>query len=319
MNNAAGDKKPTKGGSVQNAGGVGGLLKEGDWYPTYDANGNIMQKLDGAGAMVMNVDYDPFGRTLGHSGSISPVGEYGFSTKPYVTELHCYYYGYRYYDPLSGRWQSRDPIGEAGHEILKPSFRNTLLLLSQLNSSRDAVRVQLEYLRVRLSDFSSLSPHEFEMLYAEFLEGLTELSRLSQMKQVIEDGLYPDNFNSEYSSYRFLHNNGIDYIDVNGEWGFVGAFVAIATAYVVANIIAEGIEAVAAGDTLLRMDNSCVTQGGSIGNPAFSSQMNDVQDAVHEIAEGCPNTSLTGPAGVPARLAEAVGAAANAIMKACGN
>jgi hypothetical protein len=33
-------------GSMQGAGGVGGLLKEGNYYPVYDANGNIMQKLD---------------------------------------------------------------------------------------------------------------------------------------------------------------------------------------------------------------------------------------------------------------------------------
>lgn len=30
-------------------------------------------------------------------------------TRPRVT-----YYGYRYYDPVTGRWPSRDPIGEAG-------------------------------------------------------------------------------------------------------------------------------------------------------------------------------------------------------------
>jgi RHS repeat-associated protein len=110
MNNAAGDEEPTKGGSMQNAGGVGGLLKEGDWYPTYDANGNVMQKLDGTGTAEMSVDYDPFGNII--SGSL--VGEYGFSTKPLVEGLDWYYYGYRYYDPLSGRWQSRDPMGERG-------------------------------------------------------------------------------------------------------------------------------------------------------------------------------------------------------------
>ena len=27
-------------------------------------------------------------------------------------------YGYRYYDPLTGRWPSRDPIGERGHRLL---------------------------------------------------------------------------------------------------------------------------------------------------------------------------------------------------------
>ena len=42
-------------------------------------------------------------------------------------------------------------------------------------------------------------------------------------------------------------------------------------------------------------------------------------DGVYHIATGCPITSLTGPAGVSGRLAEAVGTAANAVMGACGN
>jgi RHS repeat-associated protein len=95
-------------GSFQGAGGIGGLLKEGSLYPTYDANGNIMQKLDGNGATVMNVAYDPFGNTI--SGTL--VGEFGFSTKPFVEGPDWYYYGFRYYDPVTGRWPSRDPWGE---------------------------------------------------------------------------------------------------------------------------------------------------------------------------------------------------------------
>ncbi|MEO0511224.1 MAG: RHS repeat-associated core domain-containing protein [Verrucomicrobiota bacterium] len=97
-------------GSMQGAGGVGGLLKEGDLYPTYDANGNIMQKLDGSGTVVMNVDYDSYGNII--SGTL--VGEYGFSTKPLVEYIDWYYYGFRYYDPVTGRWPNRDPIGERG-------------------------------------------------------------------------------------------------------------------------------------------------------------------------------------------------------------
>jgi RHS repeat-associated protein len=105
-------------GSMQGAGGVGGLLKETkneapgttNRYALYDANGNIMQKLDGTGAAVMSVDYDPFGNII--DGTL--VGEYGFSTKPLVDDLDWYYYGFRYYDPVTGRWPSRDPIGERG-------------------------------------------------------------------------------------------------------------------------------------------------------------------------------------------------------------
>jgi RHS repeat-associated protein len=114
---------------MQGAGGVGGLLKEGDRYPTYDANGNIMQKLDGAGAMVMNIDYDPFGNII--NGSL--VGEYGFSTKPLVKGLDWYYYGYRYYDPVAGRWPSRDPIGEAGWLVHQRWSGNFGVSLAELN------------------------------------------------------------------------------------------------------------------------------------------------------------------------------------------
>ena len=37
-----------------------------------------------------------------------------FSTKYFDPETAFSYYGYRYYDPVTGRWPSRDPIGERG-------------------------------------------------------------------------------------------------------------------------------------------------------------------------------------------------------------
>jgi len=69
-----------------------------------------MQKLDGNGVTVINVAYDPFGNII--SGTL--VGEYGFSTKPFVVGPDWYYYGFRYYDPVTGRWPNRDPIEERG-------------------------------------------------------------------------------------------------------------------------------------------------------------------------------------------------------------
>jgi RHS repeat-associated protein len=42
-----------------------------------------------------------------------------FSTKYYDWETGLYYYGYRYYDPSTGRWLSRDPINEAGFNAAK--------------------------------------------------------------------------------------------------------------------------------------------------------------------------------------------------------
>ena len=107
-------------GTLQGAGGVGGLLKESEYnsnfqllhssYSLYDANGNITQKLDREGETVMSVAYDPFGNII--EGKL--VGDYGFSSKPLIENLDWYYYGFRYYDPVTGRWPSRDPLGEFG-------------------------------------------------------------------------------------------------------------------------------------------------------------------------------------------------------------
>ena len=53
-------------GSMQGAGGVGGLLavtdSTGTYYPTYDGNGNVSEYLDTTGTFVAHYEYDPFGR-----------------------------------------------------------------------------------------------------------------------------------------------------------------------------------------------------------------------------------------------------------------
>jgi RHS repeat-associated protein len=108
-------------GSLQGAGGVGGLLavtvhngfSNTNYCPSYDGNGNIVAwTLEGQTVPVARREYDAFGNTLVEQGS-SP-STFGFSTKLQDAETGLYYYGYRYLEPLTGRWLSRDPIGEDG-------------------------------------------------------------------------------------------------------------------------------------------------------------------------------------------------------------
>ena len=105
-------------GSMQGAGGVGGLLavtdSTGTYYPTYDGNGNVSEYLNSAGTVVAHYEYDPFGRTTLATGSKPNDFAHRFSTKPLDLATGLYYYGYRWYDPMTGRWPSRDPIGERG-------------------------------------------------------------------------------------------------------------------------------------------------------------------------------------------------------------
>lgn len=80
---------------------------------SYDGNGNIVAwtKSNGS-APTSRREYDAFGNTLVSEGT-SP-STFGFSTKMQDVETGLYYYGYRFYDPVTGRWPSRDPIEEQG-------------------------------------------------------------------------------------------------------------------------------------------------------------------------------------------------------------
>ena len=105
-------------GSDQGAGGVGGLLwvatPAAAYAPGYDGNGNVLIWVDMAsGAIAGRRDYGAFGEPLQAEGVAREL-PFGFSTKYLDGEGGLYYYGYRYYNPSTGRWPSRDPLEEDG-------------------------------------------------------------------------------------------------------------------------------------------------------------------------------------------------------------
>jgi len=107
----------------QDAGGIGGLVgveviggtNSGYYVPICDHNGNIHKVIDASdGSVVANYEYSPFGVLIGEWGPKKDVCPFRFQTKYYDHETQLYYYGYRYYDPASTKWLTRDPLGEAG-------------------------------------------------------------------------------------------------------------------------------------------------------------------------------------------------------------
>jgi RHS repeat-associated protein len=118
-------------GSMQGAGGVGGLLCESqisnsqisNYHPTYDGNGNVSEYLTATGTTAAHFEYDPFGNTVVNTDTGNQF-TYRFSTKPRDQETGLYYYGYRYYDPTTGRWPSRDPIRERGGSNMYGFLKN---------------------------------------------------------------------------------------------------------------------------------------------------------------------------------------------------
>ena len=117
-------------GTPQGAGGVGGLLcstlqdyensTTHSCYPAFDGNGNISAWVAENGSLLARMDYSPFGQLIAQY-KFTQTGDdtltrlpFGFSTKYTDKETGLLYYGFRYYDPVTGRWRSEDPIGELG-------------------------------------------------------------------------------------------------------------------------------------------------------------------------------------------------------------
>ena len=111
-------------GSLQGAGGVGGLLVASEilngvvlnsYLPAFDGNGNMAALVKaGDGTESARYEYGPFGEVIRMTGTMAKANPFRFSTKYQDDETDLVYYGYRYYNASVGRWLSRDPINEDG-------------------------------------------------------------------------------------------------------------------------------------------------------------------------------------------------------------
>ncbi len=111
-------------GSMQGAGGVGGLLWDKEFaagaavdahFAALDGNGNVSALVRASdGAETGRYEYGPFGEPVRQTGTYAGMNPFRFSTKYTENESGLLYYGYRYYNPTTGRWPNRDPIEEEG-------------------------------------------------------------------------------------------------------------------------------------------------------------------------------------------------------------
>ena len=102
-------------GSIQGAGGVGGLLfiticHSAIGYSDsrcYDGNGNVMALVSmSGGTNCAAYEYGPFGEVIRATGPMAKANPFRFSTKYQDDETDLLYYGYRYYNASTGRWNS---------------------------------------------------------------------------------------------------------------------------------------------------------------------------------------------------------------------
>jgi RHS repeat-associated protein len=103
-------------GSIQDAGGIGGLLARTDPNGStfYHANqmGNVTALMDNYQNIVGRYLYSPAGRLLGMWGPMAPANEMRFSSMPDYHGIAGY--PFRFYFTDLQRWSNQDPIQERG-------------------------------------------------------------------------------------------------------------------------------------------------------------------------------------------------------------
>ena len=93
-------------------------------YYAHDGNKNVSEVFGVDDAIVAHYEYAPFGAVTTHRGTSAATNPWRFSSEYAEDDTMTVYYNYRHYEPIFGRWFSRDPIEEAGGENLYMSFFN---------------------------------------------------------------------------------------------------------------------------------------------------------------------------------------------------
>jgi RHS repeat-associated protein len=104
-------------GGFFGTGGVGGLIATSDstgtFFPAYSHNGNISAMMKASDMTVTaSYEYSPFGTIVAAAGTDHTRFRFRCSTKYQDAETDFFYYGHRYYHPVTGRWLSREKMGE---------------------------------------------------------------------------------------------------------------------------------------------------------------------------------------------------------------
>ncbi|MDD2231020.1 MAG: hypothetical protein PHY48_16655, partial [Candidatus Cloacimonetes bacterium] len=134
-------------GTLQGAGGVGGLLCDtktsstgtNTYLAVGDANGNITEYIDNTGAVAAHGEHSTFGETK-LSGAQKDDFTHWFSSKPFDKETGFVVYQRRYYEPILCRWLSTDPITEdGGLNLYGVTYNNSINLFDILGREASSV------------------------------------------------------------------------------------------------------------------------------------------------------------------------------------
>jgi len=85
------------------------------YYLAYDQVGSLKVITGSTGSVVWQIDYDSFGNILSETGSLAfaITVPFGFAGGLHDRDTGLVKFGYRDYEPDTGRWTAKDPVGFA--------------------------------------------------------------------------------------------------------------------------------------------------------------------------------------------------------------
>ncbi|NLV44787.1 MAG: RHS repeat-associated core domain-containing protein, partial [Candidatus Hydrogenedentes bacterium] len=87
------------------------------YYFTYDQVGSIRGIFNSSGSLVHEIRYDAWGNILFETENIGLCVPFGFAGGLHDRDTDLVRFGFRDYDPETGRWTITDPIGFSGGDI----------------------------------------------------------------------------------------------------------------------------------------------------------------------------------------------------------
>ena len=196
-------------GTAQGAGTIGGLLSLTTQQPSnstiafycYDANGNVTDLVGTNGAFLAQYQFDPYGNTIRKTGALADVNPFRFSTKYLDAETGLYYYGHRYYELESGRWESRDPIGEKGFFNADGLSRSEHEHLAKTRLEKRIAKIVDDLFRI--ANVESVDSAYIRSIIEERVRG-----------KILFDDSDGEPFNPVLvNEYRMISNNPVDAVD----------------------------------------------------------------------------------------------------------
>jgi RHS repeat-associated protein len=86
------------------------------YYLTYDQVGSLKLVADASGNVIKGIDYDSFGSIINDT-NLGFTIPFGFAGGLYDQDTGLVRFGFRDYDPDTGRWTAKDPIGFSGGDV----------------------------------------------------------------------------------------------------------------------------------------------------------------------------------------------------------